>query len=240
MHGSAAQVREYVRALDAACGALDVAIIPVLALPFPYFSFAKSACVQASRIRFAAQDVSAHREGAFTGEVSAAMLSDIGVEYAIIGHSERRRYHGEGDAFIAKKAEQLQHAGVKAIACVGETLEEYQAGRTQEVLAQQLSTLIPALSSACVVAYEPVWAIGSGKTPRCDEIEAATAFLTTQLKEALDHSPAVVYGGSVNRSNAHEILGTPGIAGALVGGASLNIDEMQTILHSAQMLAPKG
>ncbi len=240
MHGSAAQVREHLRALDAACGQLDARIIPVLALPFLYLYIAKAACAQASRIRFAAQDVSAHREGAFTGEVSAAMLSDIGVEYAIIGHSERRRYHGESDALIAQKAAQLQHAGVKAIACVGETLEEYQAGHTQAVLAQQLSTLIPALTAACVVAYEPVWAIGTGKTPRCDEIEAATAFLTTQLKEALDHSPAVVYGGSVNRSNAREILGTPGVAGALVGGASLNIDEMQTILHSAQTLAPKG
>jgi len=240
MHGNTHQLRDYIHELDMACWQLPASIQPVLALPFPYLPIAAAARDYNSRLKLAAQDVSAHKPGAFTGEVASEMLADIGVDYAIIGHSERRRYHHETDALVAQKAERLSDANLAAIVCVGETLEEYTAEATEAVLKRQIYAVLGHMNARSIVAYEPVWAIGSGKTPSANEIEAAACFLHTQVKEALDPSPTVVYGGSVNRSNAPEILAVRGVAGALIGGACLNVDDMTTILKSAENVALKG
>ena len=184
------------------------------------------------------QDVSAHEQGAFTGEISCAMLKDFGARYAIVGHSERRQYHGETDAVVANKAQRALAAGITPIVCVGETLAEREAGKTEEVVKRQLAAVIHANGhciSEIVVAYEPVWAIGTGKTATPEQAQAVHAVLRAQLKAATEHSQRVqiLYGGSMNAANAAELLAQPDIDGGLIGGAALKAADFLTIIAAA-------
>ena len=191
-----------------------------------------------SAIALGAQDVSAHESGAYTGEVSVAMLKEFGVRYAIVGHSERRQYHGETDAAVAAKAQRALAGGITPIVCVGETLAEREAGKTEEVVKRQLAAVIHANGhciSEIVVAYEPVWAIGTGKTASPEQAQQVHAVLRAQLRAASDHADriAILYGGSMNAANAAHLLAQPDIDGGLIGGASLKAPDFLTIIAAA-------
>ena len=186
-----------------------------------------------------AQDVSTHFAGAYTGEISAAMLKEFDCRYALVGHSERRQYHGESDALVAGKAQAALAAGITPIVCVGETLAEREAGRTEEIVKRQLAAVIH-INGHCiseiVVAYEPVWAIGTGKTASPEEAQAVHAVLRAQLQAASDQSARVkiLYGGSMNAANARALLGQSDIDGGLIGGAALKAPDFLKIIAAAQ------
>ena len=210
-------------------------------VPAPYL--AQLQAVKAARsglsvIEVGAQDVSAHTSGAYTGETSAAMLKDLGCRFAIVGHSERRQYHGETDALVAEKAKAALAGGVTPIVCVGETLQEREAGRTVEVVKRQLAAVIHANGhciSEVVLAYEPVWAIGTGKTASPEEAQAVHAVLRAQLMAATDQflRVKILYGGSMNASNAASLLVQADIDGGLIGGASLKAPDFLKIIAAA-------
>lgn len=213
--------------------ACDVAVC----VPAPYFAQVQS--LKPAAIDLGSQDVSAQTSGAFTGETSAAMLKEFGVRYAIVGHSERRQYHGETDALVADKAKAALAAGITPIVCVGETLAEREAGRTEEVVKRQLAAVIHTNGhciSEIVVAYEPVWAIGTGKTASPQQAQAVHAVLRTQLKAATDQSARIriLYGGSMNAANAASLLSQTDIDGGLIGGASLKAVDFLSIISAAQ------
>lgn len=189
-------------------------------------------------VELGAQDVSAQASGAFTGEVSASMLKDFGCRFAIVGHSERRQYHGESDALVADKAKQALAHGITPIVCVGETLAEREGGRTVEVVKRQLAAVIHTNGhciSEIVVAYEPVWAIGTGKTATPEQAQEVHAVLRAQLKAATPHADRVkiLYGGSMNAANAASLLAQSDINGGLIGGASLKAPEFLSIIAAA-------
>ena len=213
--------------------ACDVAV----AVPAPYLAQVQ-ALTAGSPIAVGAQDVSQHASGAYTGEASVAMLRDFGVRYALVGHSERRQYHGESDAVVAAKARQALAGGVTPIVCVGETLEQREAGQTEAVVQRQLGAVIALLGAAIadtVVAYEPVWAIGTGKTATPEQAQAVHALLRAQLAAATNKAGAMVllYGGSMNAANAGELLAQPDIDGGLVGGAALKAADFLQIIAAA-------
>ena len=196
------------------------------------------ALVSTTKIQLGSQDVSAHDAGAYTGEVSANMLRDFGVRFAIVGHSERRQFHGETDAVVALKAQRALAAGITPVVCVGETLAEREAGQTEEVVKRQLAAVIHANGhciSEIVVAYEPVWAIGTGKTATPEMAQQVHAVLRAQLKAATEHAERVhiLYGGSMNAANAAQLLAQPEIDGGLVGGASLKPADFLSIIAAA-------
>jgi triosephosphate isomerase len=183
-------------------------------------------------IAFGAQDVSAHTDGAYTGEVSAKTLQELDCKYVIIGHSERRTYHHETTAMVAEKIKRVQEQGLMPIVCIGETLAERQAGQTEKVLWAQLEPILKCFKAQeeFWIAYEPVWAIGTGVAATRDDILQAHAFLREKL---YNHRAAVLlYGGSVKPSNALEILGLENVDGALVGGASLNAQDLIAICQA--------
>ncbi|WP_210546888.1 triose-phosphate isomerase [Rhodoferax sp. PAMC 29310] len=186
-----------------------------------------------------AQDMSQHEAGAFTGEISGAMLKEFGIRYCIVGHSERRQYHGETDALVAEKAQRALACGITPIVCVGETLSEREAGKTEEVVKRQLAAVIHTNGhciSEIVVAYEPVWAIGTGKTATTEQAQQVHAVLRGQLKAASAHADRIqiLYGGSMNASNAAQLLSQPDIDGGLVGGASLKPVDFLSIIDAAR------
>jgi len=194
-------------------------------------------------IGIAAQNLHPAASGAFTGEVSAPMLFAAGCRWAILGHSERRQYFGEDDAFVAKKVEAALHSGLGVIACVGETLDERAAGRTLDVVLRMVDALVPAFGRAAagaVIAYEPVWAIGTGKvaTPKdAQEVHAAIRSRLANVAGDVALRTRILYGGSVKADNARELLAQPDIDGALVGGASLEIGAFAPILQAAYELS---
>ena len=218
--------------------ACDIAVC----VPAPYLAQVqalKKSQPALSAIEVGAQDVSAQASGAYTGEVSAAMLHDMACRYVIVGHSERRQYHGESDALVADKAKAALAAGITPIVCVGETLAEREAGHTEEVVKRQLGAVIHVNGhciSEIVVAYEPVWAIGTGKTASPEEAQAVHAVLRAQLHAATDQSARVkiLYGGSMNAANAATLLAQPDIDGGLIGGAALKAADFLTIIAVAQ------
>jgi len=219
MHKGPAETAAFCRALRERLAGLedvDVAVCP------PFVSLA--AAVQAlagTEIAVAAQNVHWEGEGAFTGEISAAMLRELGVYGAIVGHSERRQLFGETDEGVARRAAGALEAGIWVIACVGETEDERERGDTESVLTRQLSVLQE--HDQLVVAYEPVWAIGTGKTATPEQAQAAHAFIRGRL------DVPILYGGSVKPENAAELLAQPDVDGALVGGASLDIESFAAI-----------
>jgi triosephosphate isomerase (TIM) len=192
-----------------------------------------------SAIELGAQDVSQHLSGAYTGEVSGAMLKDFGVRYAIVGHSERRRYHGETDQAVSLKAKAALVSGITPIVCVGETLQEREAGQTEAVVKRQMAAVIHDNGhciSEIVVAYEPVWAIGTGKTATPEQAQQVHAVLRAQLKaasNAAEDRVRILYGGSMNAANAAELLSQPDIDGGLIGGASLKAADFLQIIAAA-------
>ncbi|MEP6656755.1 MAG: triose-phosphate isomerase [Betaproteobacteria bacterium] len=200
-------------------------------VPFPYLGQAQAA-LTGTAIRWGAQNVSEHAVGAYTGEVAASMLVDFGCRYAIVGHSERRQHYRESDAEVAAKASAVLAAGLTPIACVGETLAEREAGATQTVVLRQLDAVLDVLAeraSAMVVAYEPVWAIGTGKTARPEQAQAVHALLRNRLKAAHAGDVLLLYGGSVKADSASALFAQMDIDGGLVGGASLQAGEFLAI-----------
>jgi triosephosphate isomerase len=210
-------LRERLAGLDG----VDVAVCP----PFPSLAPAVQA-LAGTEIAVAAQNVHWEEEGAFTGEVSTGMLLELGVYGTIVGHSERRRLFGETDDGVGRRAAAALEAGLWVIACVGETEAEREHGQTEDVLRRQLSVL--AAHEQLVVAYEPVWAIGTGKTATPEQAQEAHAFIHSLL------AVPVLYGGSVKPENAAELLAQPDVDGALVGGASLEIDSFTAICEAAK------
>jgi triosephosphate isomerase len=234
MHGSHKANAELLQGLlDAGPMSADVAVC----VPFPFLSEA-AVTLAASPIRWGAQDCSAHEQGAYTGEVSAAMLHEFGCRYVIVGHSERRQYHAESDQLVADKAKAALARGVTPIVCVGETLLQREAGETDEVVKRQLSAVIHTLAHCAgemVVAYEPVWAIGTGRTATPEQAQAVHALLRAQLRAAAAHAERVkiLYGGSVKPDNAGSLFAQDHIDGALVGGASLKAADFVAICRAA-------
>jgi len=240
MNGSLAENDALVRALVA--GLREASCNVAVCVPAPYL--AQVQMLRAgSALELGAQDVSQHAQGAYTGEVSAAMLKDFGVRYAIVGHSERRQYHCESDALVAEKAKTALAAGITPIVCVGETLAEREAGKTEEVVKRQLAAVIHTNGhciSEIAVAYEPVWAIGTGKTATPEQAQQVHAVLRAQLKAASPKANRIplLYGGSMNAANAAQLLAQPDIDGGLVGGASLKAADFLKIAAAAR--APRA
>ena len=200
--------------------------------------------VKGSGIDLGSQDVSAHEQGAFTGEISAVMLKDFAVRYAIVGHSERRQYHGESSALVAVKAVAALAAGLMPVVCVGETLAEREAGQVESVIASQLDPVIEKAARfvqngqwSLVIAYEPVWAIGTGVTASPEQAQEVHAMIRARLNAMLGsdvaQSTRILYGGSVKPSNASEIFAKPDIDGGLIGGAALSADDFSGIIRAA-------
>lgn len=205
-------------------------------VPHPYLWQAQAA-LSGSTIAWGAQDVSEHAAGAFTGEVSAAMVAEFGCSYAIVGHSERRALHGESDAVVAAKTVAALSAGLTPIVCVGETLAEREAGATETVVLRQIDAAIAALGprvSTAVVAYEPVWAIGTGRTASPAQAQEVHRLLRARLCAADPAAAEVLllYGGSVKADNAKALFGSPDIDGGLIGGASLKAPEFLAIANA--------
>lgn len=235
MNGSLAANQALVQAMLAGIGqpAADVA----LCAPAPYLAQLQG-LLQGSPIAWGAQDVSAHEQGAYTGEISVGMLKDFGCRYAIVGHSERRQYHGETDETVAAKAQRALSAGVTPIVCVGETLVQREAGETEAVVKRQLAAVIHVVGhciTEIVVAYEPVWAIGTGKTATPEMAQAVHAVLRAQLAAATTNPKRIhiLYGGSMNAANAASLLAQPDIDGGLIGGASLKAADFLSIVAAA-------
>ncbi len=238
MNGSLAANEALVKALlDRLGGQAAAAADIALCVPAPYLAQLQS-LLGGSAIAWGAQDLSSHEQGAYTGEVSASMLKDFACRYAIVGHSERRQYHGETDLLVADKAKVALAHGITPIVCVGETLAEREAGQTEAVVKRQLAAVIHAVAhctSEIVVAYEPVWAIGTGKTASPEQAQQVHAVLRAQLAAATQHPERVhiLYGGSMNAANAASLLAQPDIDGGLIGGASLKAADFLQIVASA-------
>jgi triosephosphate isomerase (TIM) len=237
MNGSLAANAALVKAMLDGLGGQAPAADMALCAPAPYLAQLQM-LLAGSPISWGAQDVSSHEQGAYTGEVSATMLKDFACRYAIVGHSERRQYHGETDLLVAEKAKAALAHGITPIVCVGETLAEREAGQTEVVVKRQLAAVIHAVAhctSEIVVAYEPVWAIGTGKTASPEQAQQVHAVLRAQLAAATQHPERVhiLYGGSMNAANAASLLAQPDIDGGLIGGASLKAADFLQIVASA-------
>lgn len=237
MHGNLVDNDALLTGILAGIGEVKAEV--AVCVPFPYLAQAK-ARLAGSKVAWGAQNLSQHAKGAYTGEVSALMLNDFECKYVIVGHSERRALYGESDAIVAEKYAAAQTAGLVPILCVGETLEEREAGITEQVVGRQLDAVLNksgviSLANA-VIAYEPVWAIGTGKTATPEQAQAVHAFIRAKIR-ALDPEVAehlvIQYGGSVKASNAAELFAQPDIDGGLIGGASLNAEEFLAICRAA-------
>jgi triosephosphate isomerase len=228
MNGNASRVRDFAFALSAALITAPSRVKLVYCPPAPYLQTALAGLPQNSRVRVGAQYCHSATAGAFTGEISAPMLAELGVRFVILGHSERRMM-GETNEMVAAQAAAAQAEGLVPILCVGESETAYNAKQTMEVLTTQLARFRTLTSPRFLIAYEPIWAIGTGKTPNMSEIRAAHS----HIKSVLGSETAVLYGGSVNAANAHKILALAEVSGALIGGASLEIESMRTIIAAA-------
>ena len=215
---------------------VDIVVCP------PFTALAEvSKAVQNSNIRLGAQNMSEHNYGAYTGEICAGMLKEFYAKYVILGHSERRQYQKEPDALIAKKAAVAHASAIKPIVCVGETLAEREGGHMERVLETQVRGSLAGLTAEqmveTVVAYEPVWAIGTGKTATTQQAQDAHAFIRKQLAKMFDETVArkvrIQYGGSVKAANARELMGQPDVDGALVGGAALEVRSFADIIKNS-------
>ena len=239
LNGSLAANTELINALLAGLSSPACGI--AVCVPAPYLAQV-GALLAGSAIDLGAQDLSSHEAGAYTGEVCAAMLREFGVRYAIVGHSERRQYHGETDAVVADKVRLALASGITPIVCVGETLAQREAGRTDDVVKRQLAAVIHANGhciSEIVVAYEPVWAIGTGRTATPAQAQQVHGVLRGQLKAATPQAERmpILYGGSMNAANAAELLAQPDIDGGLIGGASLKAADFLAIIAAASRVA---
>lgn len=238
MNGSRASVAELLSGSTAGIGQVTDAEVAVCA-PAIYIPDT-GAQLEGSPIRWGGQDVSVHASGAYTGEIAGAMLADFHCLYVIVGHSERRAYHGETDELVAQKFAAARDAGLVPILCVGETLEEREQGATESVVARQLDAVIAHCGiervGEGVIAYEPVWAIGTGKTASPAQAQEVHAFIRTRLatnSQAVADATRLLYGGSMNPKNAAELLAQADIDGGLIGGASLKADDFLSVCAAA-------
>lgn len=241
MNKDAAQTLEFCNALSEVADKLhDTDVIVIAAPAYPFLHIAQTA-LKNSGIALSAQDVSAQTDGAYTGEVSATMLRSLNLGYCIVGHSERRQYHGETDALIRLKVLRLLDCGIKPILCVGETLEQRKSGATETVLATQLDGCLQDVplttGDELVIAYEPVWAIGTGRTATSEQAQSAHAFVRQHLAglfgEAVANRIYILYGGSMKPENIAELIAQNDIDGGLIGGASLKIGDFSAMISSA-------
>ena len=215
---------------------VDIAICP----PFTALSEVSKAVID-SNIRLGAQNMSQNGYGAHTGEIAAGMLKEFSTKYVILGHSERREYQRESDELIAAKAKAAHEAGLKPIVCVGEQLEEREAGKTEDIVGTQVRGSLAGLTTeemlGTVIAYEPVWAIGTGKTATAEQAQEVHAFIRNLLAELFDADTAkavrIQYGGSVKPDNARELMSQPDVDGALVGGASLDVRNFSELIKNS-------
>jgi triosephosphate isomerase len=223
MHGSRETIRALLDEIVAGTGGAlaQCAVCP----PFPYLAQVAER-LRGTKVAWGAQNVSEHASGAYTGEVAASMLAELGCRYVIVGHSERRQIYGESDAQVGAKYKAARAAGLTPIVCVGETLAEREAGRTEEVVGRQLNA-VPFAGG--VVAYEPVWAIGTGRNATPEQAQAVHAF----LRKRLPADTPILYGGSVKPQNAVAIFAMPDVDGGLIGGASLVAADFLAILRAA-------
>jgi triosephosphate isomerase (TIM) len=224
----------------------DGSVACAVCVPYPYLAQVQS-LLQGSGIGWGSQDVSRHDKGAYTGEVSGRMLAEFGCRYAIVGHSERRTLFGDTDALVAEKYAAARRAGLTPIFCVGETLEERERDETEAVLARQVDALLGKVGvgelKGGIVAYEPVWAIGTGRTATSQQAQEAHAFIRGRIgaqDQAVAAAVPILYGGSVKASNAAELFAMPDVDGGLVGGASLVAEEFVAIRHAAGGKGRKG
>ncbi len=237
MHGSRAETRSLIEGLASALGdgpASEVAVCP----PFVYLVDAAAALADTA-IRLGAQDLAVEPAGAYTGEVAGTMLRDVGCHYVIVGHSERRSLYGENDGVVAAKYRAAQRDGLEPILCVGETLEERERGVTEEVIERQLKAVLGSAGIAsfgsAVMAYEPVWAIGTGRTATPDQAQEVHGFIRGILAaddDTIADSVRILYGGSVKPSNAGDLFSMPDVDGGLVGGASLDAEGFAEICRA--------
>lgn len=237
MHGSQAENEALLSGVLAEMSGISAGV--AVCVPFPYL-YQVGQMLSGSPVSLGAQNVSQYAKGAYTGEVSVGMLKDVACRYVIVGHSERRAIYGESDAVVAEKYSAIQSVGLTPILCVGETLAEREAGITEEVVGRQLDAVIQkcgmASFSGAIVAYEPVWAIGTGKTATPDQAQSVHAFIRSKLARldaALAEGLILLYGGSVKAANASELFAQQDIDGGLIGGASLDAAEFLSICRSA-------
>jgi len=241
MNGSRESISELLATIDSSCldPAIEIAVCPTsLHIAEVVEQLSKSS--KNSRIAVGAQNVCDAESGAFTGEVSARMLAEFGVRYVLVGHSERRELYGESDSLVAAKTAAAISSGLTPVVCVGETLAQRQEGKTECVVLRQLNAVVQQIGiegiEKCIVAYEPVWAIGTGETAspaQAQEVHAALRNRLQQLDAALAETTPILYGGSVKASNAAELFSQPDIDGGLVGGGSLKAEEFNAICASA-------
>ncbi len=238
MNGSSDSVKELIAGIKEGMGSVNKAAV-VVCPPAVYIPRVSGAA-DGSAIKVGSQNICDEDKGAFTGEISGEMLKDIGCEYAIIGHSERRALYGESDELVAKRFAAARRSGIKPIFCIGETLQERESGITNEVCSRQIDAVIAlegveALADG-VIAYEPVWAIGTGKTASPEQAQEVHAFIRGKIA-ALNANVAeglqILYGGSMNPGNAQELIGQPDIDGGLIGGASLKPEDFLAICKAA-------
>ncbi len=238
MNGSRESIAILLDGIKAGMGDVTTAEVAVCA-PSIYMGDVQ-AKLEGSDVTWGGQDVSVHDSGAYTGETAASMLQDFGCKYAIIGHSERRTYHAESDALVAEKFEQAINNGLVPLFCIGETLEEREQGITEDVVARQIDAVLDRVGAEGmakgVIAYEPVWAIGTGMTASPQQAQDVHAFIRGRVAAAdaaVAEKVQILYGGSMNAGNAAELLSQPDIDGGLIGGASLKADDFLTIARAA-------
>lgn len=238
MHGSLPDNEKLLDAVRRGAAALRSCATAVC-VPFPYLHQTRQ-CLTGSNVAWGAQNASEHLKGAFTGEVSAPMVKEFGARYVIVGHSERRALYGDADAVVATKFRAVQAAGMQPILCVGETLAEREAGATEDVVGRQLRAVADGLGADglrdSVLAYEPVWAIGTGRTATPEQAQAVHAFLRKLLSGYLGAAAgevSMLYGGSVKPSNAAELFAQADIDGGLIGGAALVAEDFLAICRAA-------
>ena len=243
MHGSLPENQALLDTVAVAVVGLRRSVCAVC-VPFPYLAQTQ-AVLAGSKAAWGAQNVSQHPKGAFTGEVSAGMLREFGCRYVIVGHSERRQWFGEDDRTVAHKAKAVRAAGMVPIVCVGETLAERESGVTENVVGRQIAAVLDDLGGeglkGAVLAYEPVWAIGTGRTATPEQAQAVHAYirgLLTKRDGSLGDAASILYGGSVKAANAAELFAMPDVDGGLIGGASLVAQEFIAICKAAD--SPTG
>jgi triosephosphate isomerase len=242
MYTNQARARELARAVVGGVGKED-SVQVVLAPPFPYLSLVADA-LAGSPVALAGQNCYHENEGAFTGEVSPAMLADVGCRTVILGHSERRHQLGESDAFINRKVHAALKTGLSVCLCIGETLQEREAGQTEAILAKQVTGSLADIDAGAlpqvVLAYEPVWAIGTGKTATPEQAQAAHLFIRGLVRQRFGEESAqrlpIAYGGSVKPNNAADLMKQPDIDGGLIGGASLEASQFLAIFQAVRSI----
>ncbi|WP_116135042.1 triose-phosphate isomerase [Trinickia diaoshuihuensis] len=245
MHGRLAENAALLQSVAVGAAAIGDAIRIGVCVPTPYLAQAQ-ALLSGKPLAWGVQDISTYTHGAYTGEVAAEMAGEFGATLAIVGHSERRAYHAESSELVAAKARRALEAGLTPIVCIGETLEEREAGATEAVVGAQLDAVLNLLSvdeaRRIVIAYEPVWAIGTGRSATADQAQEVHAFLRARLaqKDASLARVALLYGGSVKPDNALALFGQADIDGGLIGGASLKSEDFLAICEQAKAASHAG